>query len=280
MRTLGVVFLLLLPILAFPQAKPLIVVTGDDILSITSNAGGVASASGGIGWALGSSHVTVSKQNRMMELTRFFIDKCPSVEVTTDAAKTNPDYAVAVGNTLTFMWTTVDQLMVVNRAKHVLFVSKREDPRRTVKQVCAVIKKDWKSAGMVDSASRTPAPSPVTAQANLLPQATNANRPGAAPSTPTAHGKRAWLGAESTDEPNVRHNGVTLSGVDRNGPAYNAGLRAGDVILNIAGTYIYTIEDLGAEILKHEPGSRVSVRYMRGDSTNETYVVLGEKPTL
>jgi S1-C subfamily serine protease len=90
----------------------------------------------------------------------------------------------------------------------------------------------------------------------------------------------AWLGAESTDAPNVRHNGVTLPDVDDHGPAYNAGLRAGDVILNMAGTYVYTVEDLTAEIQKHQPGARISVRYLRGALTNETYVVLGHKSRL
>jgi hypothetical protein len=90
----------------------------------------------------------------------------------------------------------------------------------------------------------------------------------------------AWLGAESTDAPNVRHNGITLSDVDDHGPAYNAGLRAGDVILNVAGTYVYTVEDLSAEIQKHRSGSRIEVRYMRGASTNETFVVLGNKARL
>lgn len=279
MKTSGVVLLLFsLPLLALCQTKPLVVVTGDDILNITSNGGGVASVSGGIGWALGSSRVTVRKQNRMMELTRFFIDKCPSVELTTDAAKTNPDYAVAVGNTLTFMWTTVDQLMVVNRSKQVLFVSKQRDPRRTVKEACSVINKDWKASGRANSTPPMPAAANLTG-GNALP-APNTAPADAAPARPVSHNGGAWLGAESTDAPNVRHNGVTLSDVDRGGPAYNAGLRAGDVILNIDGTYIYTIEDLSAEIQKYDPGSRVSVRYMHGASTNETSVVLGRKATL
>jgi putative serine protease PepD len=73
---------------------------------------------------------------------------------------------------------------------------------------------------------------------------------------------------------------VTLSDVDDHGPAYNAGLRPGDVILNVAGRYVYTIEDLSAEIQKHQPGSQIEVRYMRGALTTETYVVLGKKAKL
>jgi hypothetical protein len=41
-----------------------------------------------------------------------------------------------------------------------------------------------------------------------------------------------------------------------------------------------TIEDLSAEIQKHQPGSRIEVRYMRGTLTTETELVLGKKAKL
>jgi hypothetical protein len=83
-----------------------------------------------------------------------------------------------------------------------------------------------------------------------------------------------YLGATSNDMPRVRHNGVTLSAVEFKGPAYESGLQAGDVILTLNGTYIYTVEDMGSELRKLSPGMRIVIRYMRGSTIYETYAVL------
>lgn len=75
----------------------------------------------------------------------------------------------------------------------------------------------------------------------------------------------------------MRHNGIRLSGVERDGPAYNAGLQIGDVILRVDGKYIYTVEELSGAIQKHAPGSRVTIAFMRGSGTYEASVLLGKQ---
>ena len=51
-------------------------------------------------------------------------------------------------------------------------------------------------------------------------------------------------------------------------------MQAGDVILTINGTYIYTVEDMGSELRKLSPGMRIVIMYMRGSTIYETYAVL------
>jgi len=83
-----------------------------------------------------------------------------------------------------------------------------------------------------------------------------------------------FLGASSEENPRVRHNGVTLSVVVPGGPADQAGIRAGDVILAVDDHYLYTAEELFAEVRNHKPGSRVHVRYRRRSAINEADVIL------
>lgn len=84
-----------------------------------------------------------------------------------------------------------------------------------------------------------------------------------------------YFGAMSTDTPRIRHNGITLSGVEQNGPAYQSGLQAGDVIIMFAGQYIYTIEQLSQAVHDSKPGTKVAIRFMRGAATFDTYAIIG-----
>jgi len=94
------------------------------------------------------------------------------------------------------------------------------------------------------------------------------------PRTQAGASQGGYLGATSTQNPRVRHDGVLLSGVEAGGPAYQAGLEAGDVIISVDGTYIYTVSELSTYIQKHAPGSRIQVKYLRGANFYDTYVIL------
>lgn len=111
-------------------------------------------------------------------------------------------------------------------------------------------------------------PTPQSTHSDDPPRPTDAPQP-IPPSGP------GYFGAMSTDTPRIRHNGITLSGVERNGPAYQAGLQEGDVILIFAGEYIYTIEQLSQAIHDSKPGTKVAIRFMRGAATLETYAIMG-----
>ena len=214
--------------------------------------------------------------NQQMELAKTFLQRCPDVVPTTNREKA--DYVVTLNwtqKTRFFLGGKIihkpDQVMLTNRDGDILYSSVARSVGGDVEAVCRIINRGGK-APVAASHKKTVQPT-LTAKEEDDP-------PTDRPKPDPQHESGAWLGAESTDAPNVRHNGVTLSDVDDHGPAYNAGLREGDVILNVAGRYVYTIEDLSAEIQKHQPGSQIEVRYMRGALTTETYVVLGKKAKL
>lgn len=71
--------------------------------------------------------------------------------------------------------------------------------------------------------------------------------------------------------------GILLSGVMPGGAAEAAGLAAGDVLVELAGMPLDTIQDFQAVLTEHEPGDEVTVRYVRGDETLESAVTLRER---
>jgi S1-C subfamily serine protease len=62
------------------------------------------------------------------------------------------------------------------------------------------------------------------------------------------------------------------------GPAADAGLRSGDVIVAIGGREIDGVDDLYAELRRRRPGQRVKLAIARGDERREINVTLAEKP--
>jgi hypothetical protein len=85
----------------------------------------------------------------------------------------------------------------------------------------------------------------------------------------------AQLGASFDGNPLIRHDGITLSHVVMGGPADQAGMMAGDVVLAIDGHYLYTGQEMNDEILRHKTGTKIAVRYRRHTMTNEASVVMG-----
>jgi membrane-associated protease RseP (regulator of RpoE activity) len=75
--------------------------------------------------------------------------------------------------------------------------------------------------------------------------------------------------------PNVRHDGVMLTALSPGGPADQAGIKAGDVILAINDHYMFTITELKKEISHHQPGTKISVRYRRYSTIYGASLVVG-----
>lgn len=85
----------------------------------------------------------------------------------------------------------------------------------------------------------------------------------------------ATIGVSTDENPKVRHDGITLDHITAGGPAERVGIRAGDVILAVDDHYLFTAEELDAEIKHHKPGTQVAVRYRNYSRIYDTSLVVG-----
>lgn len=88
----------------------------------------------------------------------------------------------------------------------------------------------------------------------------------------TGKARRTVIGAQVTG--GRAGGGVRLAAVDPNGPAAEAGLRAGDLVVRIDGHPVAAPGDLIALVRKYAPGSLVAVEYRRGGETRTASVIL------
>ncbi|HEX4996258.1 MAG TPA: DegQ family serine endoprotease [Methylomirabilota bacterium] len=97
---------------------------------------------------------------------------------------------------------------------------------------------------------------------------------------------RGWLGiviqdltpdlAAGFDLPNA--GGVLVSDVMKDGPAESAGMRAGDVIVEFAGTPIKEVTDLQKRVAAVEPGKPAALTVIRDKRPTRLSVRIGEQP--
>ncbi len=72
--------------------------------------------------------------------------------------------------------------------------------------------------------------------------------------------------------------GATVAGVDRNSPGDKAGLKAGDVIYEVAGKRINTYQDIQEVFKLFQVGETVELLFVRGQEKKRTSMLLEEKP--
>jgi len=82
-----------------------------------------------------------------------------------------------------------------------------------------------------------------------------------------------WMGVERADS--VR-DGVEIRQLDSGSPAQEAGLTDGDVISEIDGQRIGTVDDLWAAVQLRQPGTRISVELARHQGAGPVQVTLGD----
>jgi putative serine protease PepD len=73
----------------------------------------------------------------------------------------------------------------------------------------------------------------------------------------------------------VEH-GVLIVNVTSGGPAAKAGLKAGDIIVQLDGKAVNDVSGLGAILLSKKPGDVVAVQVSRGNQQRTVNVTLGE----
>lgn len=99
--------------------------------------------------------------------------------------------------------------------------------------------------------------------------------------------KRGSLGALFSDMPfsiqvdgSAMRSGVQVREVTANGPAWKAGIRAGDKLLSVDGVEVIDPRSLTLIIAQREPGGRLELQVQRGTDVFETYATLIQEPPL
>jgi len=86
------------------------------------------------------------------------------------------------------------------------------------------------------------------------------------------------LDGQLADYFGAKDGGVLITEVIEDGPAKKAGLKAGDVIVSVAGEHVEKTGDLMKEVRSHEPESKVELNVIRKNRKRKMKVVLGEAP--
>jgi len=87
--------------------------------------------------------------------------------------------------------------------------------------------------------------------------------------------RRAYLGVSTTTGSDP---GAVVGDLTEGGPAEQAGLRAGDVIVAVGGTAVRTPDDVAAAIQDRHPGETVAISVQRGGSRTTIDVRLAARP--
>jgi S1-C subfamily serine protease len=98
--------------------------------------------------------------------------------------------------------------------------------------------------------------------------------------------KPAFLGVGTTDlTPELKNqlgvnvnDGAAVTDVTSGSPAADAGLKQGDVIVQIGDTQVKNSGNVATAVRKHQPGEKVTVTYVRGSDRKTADVTLVQRP--
>ena len=98
---------------------------------------------------------------------------------------------------------------------------------------------------------------------------------------------RGWLGASYSDlrptsqpDGTAVRRGISVMEVSRGGPAWNAGIRQGDIILSLDEIPVDDASQFLLQISQREPGSQVELEVYRRPEAFLTYATLIQQPPL
>jgi serine peptidase DegS len=99
--------------------------------------------------------------------------------------------------------------------------------------------------------------------------------------------RRGWLGASFSDiRPTARSDGskirrgIGVRNISKGGPAWDAGIRRGDIILALDGEPVIDASQFDLAISQREPGSQVELDVERRTESFQTYATLIQQPPL
>lgn len=98
---------------------------------------------------------------------------------------------------------------------------------------------------------------------------------------------RGWLGIEAQELSfeaiklgNIESGGVLITATIRHGPAENAGIIPGDIVLSIDGKNISSPEQIIGMITKLKPGANVRIEILRGWEEQELTATIEQRPAM
>ncbi len=124
---------------------------------------------------------------------------------------------------------------------------------------------------------------------DVVPQSHHAQPPQEGERAPfPVHGlqKPGYLGVslrdlDTAEASRLHAMGVMIVTVDRDAPAWTAGLRAGDIVVEMNGQSVDEVELLRKRLREYAPGATVTLRIRRGDGGEISYpVTLGDQQTI
>jgi serine protease DegQ len=97
---------------------------------------------------------------------------------------------------------------------------------------------------------------------------------------------RGWIGVEPADlSPELMETfgvkaskGVLITGVLQNGPAAQAGVRPGDVVVQVGGKQVANVSELLTTVASLKPGNATQFKLQRRDESLEVTVTPGKRP--
>jgi serine protease DegS len=90
---------------------------------------------------------------------------------------------------------------------------------------------------------------------------------------PPSRPRRAWLGFY----PQGFDGGVALTGIVPEGPADQAGLERGDLILSVDGTPVASLRELYTALWEHVPGESIGLQVLRESAIRVVEVTAGDR---
>jgi serine protease DegQ len=97
---------------------------------------------------------------------------------------------------------------------------------------------------------------------------------------------RGYIGVEPQDiTPELaeafklpRRDGAIIAGVMRGGPADRAGVKVGDILVDVAGKQVDNTTEMLNVIAQLPPGTTASFRFLRDGAPLELAIVIGKRP--
>lgn len=220
------------------------------------------------------------EHDESIELTKELRLRCDGVIITLNEAAA--DYVVMLNRESKAkrgIFNKNSQVLVADKNGDVIWTKDVRAVASAAKDVCAaVITRGVRNAAQPAQGTTVPAPVAVTSPQGAPGTAVPASSSNAPQRTTSV--SRASLGISGEDWQERQYSGVEVTDVRENGSGQIAGLRIGNIIIQVNGKTIASTQDLAAVLAPMEPGSTINIVYLvrtnLGWISEETAVILAK----